>query len=217
MVKFTINMEISSAGLTKIFRSRQFVALARSVDAFVQSNDEKESKSLSRGHISGITVPWLAFEPFMKNSITWTDNCGLYATTTLPAAGHVIVVNSQTNAQPGQVFTFKDGSFSLSSTEGGSYYQAVNHQQNDGLSFGLLAQGSVNGSSVTAPLNIQPMLLNECGLFAPTQTITIFLSNIGDPVSMIPAISGGLLVTLGSASATVKIGFNDQTNQFFLK
>ena len=211
-MQFELSIAIDQAGVAQINAAFQYVTITRSVTAFAMSAAQI---SLARTAAAlPYAVAWLAFEPFQNNVVTWTDACNLFVSTTAATVDNVIAVNSATtSAQAGQSWTFQNGQFSLASTGSGSTYSATNAASN-GLSFGLLASASVNGTTVNAPMNLQPLLFNQVAQFTPSETIAIFLSTASTSGTVIPNVSTGLIVTLGPG--TTDIGFNDQTNQFYL-
>ena len=211
-MQFTINISIDSTGVSQIYGASQSVTLVRSVDSFVRS-----APALSMAAALPYSVVWLAFQPFQSNCITWSDACELIASTTPAQAGNVITASATTSgAQPGETWTLQNGQFSLTSSGGGSGYLAANEQTN-GLTFGLLASATVNGAQVVAPLNVQPVLYNQLGEFTPGETISVFLSSAGASGTIVPDIAGaGLTVSLTPASPVVNLGFNDETNQFYV-
>lgn len=211
-MQFTVNISIDSTGLSQIYDAYQSVTLVRSVASFVRS-----APAMRTAAALPYSVVWLAFQPFESNIITWSDACELFASTTPAQAGNVIATNATTSgAQPGDTWTLQNGQFSRTSS-GGSGYLAANEQSN-GLTFGLLVSATVNGAApVVAPLNVQPVLYNQLGQFTPGETIAVFLSSAGANGTIVPNIAGaGLTVSLTSSAPVVNLGFNDQTNQFYV-
>jgi hypothetical protein len=207
-VNFELSIAIDPAGLAQINSAYQYVTITRAVNAFAAS-----AAALNNASALPYSVAWLAFTPYQNNVVTWTDACNLYASTTTGTVNTVITVNSATTAAlAGQSWTFQNGQFVLPVAGSGSAYSVTNAAAN-GLSFGLLAAAVVNGTSINAPMNLQPALLNETAQFTPSETVSIFLSSVSAAGTVIPNVSG-LTVTL--SAGTTNIGFNDSTNQFFL-
>lgn len=218
-MRFTVEIEIGSTAVHNIALARQCVTVMRAVTAFVWS----DGSSAQSAPIPEFPVAWLAFPPMETNTLDWSPLTGVFASMTLPSPQTVISVNAHTPyLNPRATATLKDGSFTVGPPAPDSAGFLASNQDAPLVYVGLLGGASLNGQSrPDAPMSIQPVLRNQTAdLSLDAGTITIFLSNIGADGSLLPSqdfSDSGLVVSLNGASATAQVGFNEETNSFFLK
>lgn len=204
-MQYQLNISIDSNGLNQIYAANQAVTIVKSVVA----------NPLAAGNLP---IAWIAFQPFLQNSVSWIENYNIYATTTQLMAGATIVQTSITGApvQTGWTYTFAQGQFT-GATGGAAGTYTVTNEQGGMFNFGLSQQATVNNVVINAPLNAIPILNNESASFTPEENVSIFLSNtVNNGVVLSQVASNALTVTLTSQNATVNIGFTDSTNTFYL-
>lgn len=202
-------IQIDSAGLSEIYDAGQTVTLARQVNQVV---DAAASQRVSAG-ASGLMVAWLAFEPFEKNTITWSEQYYCFATTTALKMSEVLEMNSKSAApiQPGSMYVFAQGQFSAHPGSAGTYI--ICNAMTGEYGLGLAQQATVNGASGFAPFCVEPVLSNEAAYFPPTSSISIFLSSASSNGTLLPPPINALTLAIGANGAVA--GFNDQTHSFF--
>lgn len=205
-MNYQINISIDNAGLNTIYGNGLYVTLVKSV---VQ-------QPVSQGNLP---IAWVAFQPLQQNQISWQEQYSMYATTTALQAGATIVMTSQTTQpiQTGWTYTFAQGQFQGTSGGSQSTFNLSNQQQGS-FSFGLSQTAVVNNVQVTAPLNAVPVAFNMNATFTPLETISLFLASYSNNGSVISQVaSNALVITLSSQNPVANVGFNDQSNTFYLE
>ncbi|WP_394822972.1 hypothetical protein [Pendulispora albinea] len=209
MMLYQIHMDIGSEGLLYIYKSKQVVTIVKKVDCGAETEHTP-------------AIAWFAFQPFRVNSILWSTAYYMYATTTPLREGALIQIASHTEMQlrPGWTYPFVDGLFGSIPGQGDTY-NTVNKfpDWKQDLAFGLTQQVSVNNVQTSGPLNAVPVPLNKTAAFAPTETVSIFLSEAentrsGTVIGKIPA--GALTTTLSGAQPDIHVSFDDRTHTFVL-
>lgn len=164
-------------------------------------------------------IAWVTFDPMQNNTVSWTEEYGLYATTTQLEEGAVIrqTANTTTPIQLNWVYTFAENVFDggqRNKDADGAFY-LTNADGKPNLSFGLTQTVNVQGTVVNAPLNAVHVLNGQHASFTPIETVSIYLSDIEDNGVVISDIaSDALVVELTSANNTATIGFNAESSTF---
>jgi hypothetical protein len=211
-MQYQVTIDIDQQGVQKINQAQQFVTLVRNVISSVEGNS---------GHrmSPNTSIAWLAFQPLESNTVTWTEDYILYATTTVLQSGASITISSQTPnpAQVGWNYTFQNGVITGAAGGAQGSFNLSNQMQGN-FNLGLAQQATVNNASSLAPLNAVPVFYNEHANFTPQEEIFIFLSSYGNNGSVIDPISGNdWTVTLSGSQPSATVGFNDSNNTFSLK
>jgi hypothetical protein len=164
--QYQLNVIIDSNGLSSIYNSGQAVVIVRSVAAFVMTADAKTSGSgtpvgqpANSTQLGYLPVAWIEFQPNETNTIGWTNDYLMFASTTPLVAGATVAISSQSSAcvRPGWLYTLSNGQFS-SAQDNGFTYNAANMMSNSNLSFGLVQHATVNDYDILSPLNAAPTL-----------------------------------------------------------
>lgn len=202
---YTITIAIDAQGIQAITSSGQYVALSKLVTGVGNSP----------------TVLWLAFSPLGQNTVTWTDACGIYVTTTPLKPANTLLVNAQTDgaALPDLLYSFARGQFTAGTQTGAGYGVADQTPDPHGAvySFGLLQNATVNDTAASAPTNALSMLYGEEAWFVQQQTVSLYLAYAcpnGTVISGIPPTA--LTITLSAAQPSASVAYNDANNTFFL-
>ncbi|QVN17340.1 hypothetical protein [Burkholderia pyrrocinia] len=206
-MNFQINVSISTKGLDTIYDSGLYVTLVKSV----------VSNPISGG---SLPVAWVSFQPLHENQVTWQEQFTMYATTTTLQSGATIKMTSQTDAQiqPGWIYSFERGRFTEAQGGDPGTFNLRNQQTPGNFSFGLAQPVVINNVQTSAPLNAVSVPYNVNATFTPLEKLSLFLSSYSNNGSVIAAVaSNALNITLSSTSPQADVGFNDQTNTFYLK
>ena len=203
-MQYQLNISIDAEGLQMIYASGQSVTVVKIV----------VSNPLSGGMLP---VAWTAFQPLEENSVTWSENYYIYATTTPIMAGATIVQTSMTPApvQTGWTYTFINGQFTGAQGGMSDAFNMIN-QQGNMFNFGLSQQAVINNVPTMAPLNAIPVLNNQLASFTPVQTISVFLSTSYNGGTVLSQVPYNALTFSFSSQMAANIGFNDSTNTFYL-
>jgi hypothetical protein len=123
-----------------------------------------------------------AFTPFENNTITFSDDWGIFASTDPLTPGSVITLSSTVYpATLGSVYTFADNVFGEPQQGGGEGISIMNNDKRT-LTFGLLRGITVNGSQSACPAVAFVANYQGTVVFDPVNSISVFLSdqnNIG--------------------------------------
>ncbi|MBV8299073.1 MAG: hypothetical protein JO083_05975 [Candidatus Eremiobacteraeota bacterium] len=211
-MRYTLDIEITPAGLEAIYAAGQAVTLVKNV----------------RGAVPGllaapIPVAWIVLQPMQHNTLAWCPRYRLFATTISAQPGETIVLNSvtATDALPGWVYVFRDGYFT--GTPGcGIEYRLHNMVGSCApgaptYSFGLAQYASVNSVSVLAAQNALPVLYNEDAGFTGSESISVFLGSTTPSGTYVLAVpDNALTVALDGRHPSAELRFNDATNTFYV-
>jgi hypothetical protein len=208
-----MKIQIDSAGLSKIYGASQTVTLARQVGRIVEA---VAAQSLG-ATAAQPTVAWQAFAPAQTNSVGWTDQYYCFATTTPLIIGAVIKMNAQyaSPMQIGAIYRFTEGQF-VEQQQAGSSYVISNAMSSGSYAFGMAQSATVNDVTALAPICAVPVLFNEAVYFSPNDLIAIFLSSSQCGGTVIPPPAGVFTTAVKPGDTGTTVGFNDQTNMFFL-
>jgi len=200
---YQLNISFDTTGLANIYAANQLVTIVKADGG-------------------SLPVAWLTFEPFERNLVSWVASYSIYASAVPLADGTTILVNAITSgaAQPGFTYTLENGFFTGASGGAPASFNAVDEQQGySSMLLGLAQSASVNGVSVSnAPVNAMSVLFNQSASFTAIETVSIFLSSAnqnGTFLSQVP--SSALTVALTTQAPVANIGYNDESNMFYLQ
>ncbi|KIL41160.1 hypothetical protein SD70_09010 [Gordoniibacillus kamchatkensis] len=128
---------------------------------------------------SNNNVAWVTFDPFENNTVSWTEEYSVYASTSEVQNGAVIQKLSVEEAADGNVYDFVNNVFHLdtSLTIPKSSYGIYN-STNKVLTFGLAQDVTVNnGFFKAAPINAASVLGGQDATFTPLTQVLVFLQN----------------------------------------
>ncbi len=198
---YTLNFTIDQAGVNAINGAQQFVTIVKS--------------NLSGAPVDN-PVAWLAIKPMETITVTWEEQYVIYASQTQVSNGAVITMSSQTaDVIDGWLYTLSPNlTFTGAENNSPGSFEMLN-KAGVNLTGGLAQTGTINGKSVTAPLNAVGVLNTETASFEPLETVSIFVSSYQNNGCVISDVaSNAYVVTLSSASPTANIGYDDTNNVF---
>jgi hypothetical protein len=207
-----MQIQIDQAGLSEIYAANMSVTLARTI---AQSVDAAASQAAASQTIVG----WQAFAPLQQNTVTWTDQFYCFAATTPLVAGQVITMNAQSDLpmQAGLVYEFAQGHFTAQkTTQNVNSYIIANNTLGGRYVFGMAQTAVVNGVAALNPFCATPVLYNQAAYFTPTNVIAVFLSSATRGGAILPPPFNALEVAASGGASEPVVGFNDQTNTFFV-
>lgn len=205
MTDYKLDINIDSQGLHTIQAAGQVVTLVKSV-----------------GGGGNMPVAWLSFHPMQSNTLTWTNQYSVYASSTKIQANARIVSQSTQLATGGSTYTFSGGQFDYGKSNGLTIVQyGVENQDADFLVDGMamitsgLYQGAVvNGGAKSSPLNAVEVPYNESGTFTPKEVVQVFVSNYQDNGMVISSVTSKSLTVDLTSSPSQTIHYDDHSNQF---
>src|SRR5690606_27694153 len=157
----------------------------------INSNGQKVT--ILKSVDSGQSVTWVAFSPFERNTVTWTEKYAVYASTTEIKDGARIDKMSDRSANPQYFYSFQNGVFDMGSLDEKSLtktqYGIINKTDGN-LQFGLSQERTVNGKNANVPINVVTVFKSQKAIFTPRVTLTIFLQGNYDNGVVITEVLG---------------------------
>src|SRR5262245_57303979 len=92
MPTYQLTIQFDSQGLATLNEAGQLVTIVKSVS-------------------TGTPVAWVAFDPMESNTVTWTEQYSVYASTTQIQDGAQIITQSTQAAVGGNTYTLSGGQF----------------------------------------------------------------------------------------------------------
>ncbi|MBN8738755.1 MAG: hypothetical protein BGP24_12550 [Lysobacterales bacterium 69-70] len=149
---------------------------------------------------SSPNVIWLSIDPFQSTEVQWSEEYGIYASTTAVQQGASITKLSETGvpAQDGASYSFTsaatfNGPFSSGSVARGSY-GAQNDMPNSNypmLTFGLTQSALINQKPAERkPISATPVLATQFANMTPFSTVYIWLQSQFSSETIITKITG---------------------------
>ena len=109
MPDYKLSIAIDAQGVSNINNADQFVTIVKVVS-------------------TGTPVAWVTFRPMESNTISWTDDYSVYASTTNIEDGVMITTASSQLASPDTMYRLQNGVFSKESTGLGPTTFGVDNQ-----------------------------------------------------------------------------------------
>lgn len=171
-------------------------------------------------------VAWLSFDPFEGNSVTWTEEYGLYASNSELKAGAQIVKISSAPfpAQDGKYYAFKSDATFYGPNSGGDVpplnsfrvFNEMPTSQYPLLLFGLMQSARVNGKTAEfRPLNANQVPAGTSVTFTPLTTVQVWLqSNLVSGTVLVDVISKVTQVTFGKDINKQQLKYDPNKGQF---
>ncbi|MEW6732591.1 MAG: hypothetical protein AB1489_14780 [Acidobacteriota bacterium] len=171
-------------------------------------------------------VAWQSFDPFPDNNVEWTEEYGLYASTTQVNNGARITKMSTTGypAQSGAYYSFtSNATFNGPITDGNvppaNSYKIVNDMpssQYPALTFGLMQSASINGVAAQfRPINAQTVLSKLDVTFTPLTTVYVWLqAQLVSETVITSVTSRHTKVTFGGPITSHTLKYDRNTGMF---
>jgi hypothetical protein len=198
MTTYSLEIQFDSAGLATLTAAGQQVAIVKQTSP------------------SAAPVVWVAFNPELDNTVTWTEVYSVYGSSTEVENGATIVTDSILQAVGGETFPFGSGQFAPGTANLPANEYGI---QNLDPNFPLLTAGLAQASSGTigdavSPLNATLVPFNETGIYTPIEKVQVFaLASANNGLVISSVVSNALLVDLTESTSQV-IHYVDATNQF---
>ncbi|MDR0645152.1 MAG: hypothetical protein LBG05_09690 [Treponema sp.] len=157
-------------------------------------------------------VSWLVFNPYMKNTVQWAEEYGLYASTVKVQKRKIITPIGELPPKvlDGKSYLFGDGQKALFSEgtdpcDSGSF--AIKNLMTDPpqLSFGLTQKAQVNGMDIApSPINAVSVLSHYTATFTPLPKVYVWLETSLDTGIILNDVKSALTEVDFDASNTKK-------------
>jgi hypothetical protein len=208
MPTYQLAIAFDNPGLDTLQGAGQLVTLIKSV-------------SISGNGNSSGQVIWVAFKPMNTNTVTWTEEYSVYASTSKIVNGARITTNSSVNAVGGNTYTFlAAGHFGPSNSNlAETDYGVVNKSQYTTgdvkmITSGLYQAATVNGKQTSSPLNATPVPSGDTAQFTPIEKVQVFVSSYQNNGLVISEVTSQTLTVDLTSQPSQSIYYDSTTNQF---
>jgi hypothetical protein len=207
MSDYSVKFLIEPADLNYIKAAGQRITLAKPVNS------------------SSPNVIWLSIDPFQSTDVQWTEEYGIYASTSQIANGVSITKLSETGlpAQDGLYYTLTaattfNGPFGGKGVPAGSYgaQNDVPYSAYPSLTFGLTQDALVNQKpSGRKPLSATPVLATQFVQMTPFTIVYAWLQSQFTSETIITTITGkSAKITLGGGVKDVTLKYDPSLGMF---
>ncbi|KDM90239.1 hypothetical protein [Photobacterium galatheae] len=201
MSSYNLNINIDSNDVRIINQSQQKIVLVKTV-----------------GGSSGSKVAWVTFSPFEHNEVSWTEQYGVYASSTQVQNGAEIYKTSAVNPATSEVvYPFENGTFGSPQSGGQTNSYGISNQYSQGFTFGLAQSVTANGNVYDAsPLNAVPVLSKQNAIFTPVEKLEVYLqANFNNGV-VISQVSSSALALDFTNNSNITIRYDATLGKFVI-
>jgi hypothetical protein len=205
MVSFNLNTAFTQQDLERFFASGSNVVVAKPNNGGAPN------------------VNWVVFRPLIKNSMSWEENYGIYASNTDLISGGVLNQMSQTPypAVPAALYTIQpSGAFTgpAGTRPPGSYYalNSYNNLPKGVLTVGLFQNAEVNGDAVKGnAVSAAQVLYNSTAEITPYTNVYLWVQSQVVSNSVVTKVtSPQTQVTFGGSVTSVSLAYDPLTGTF---
>jgi hypothetical protein len=200
MANYALNLIFSGKDLDIIDRCRQKVVIAK------QSTN-------------GSKTAWITFDPFEYNSVEWTEQYALYASTSEVKKGATIRKMSDCTALQQVNSVFERGWFAEFQPQPlpNNTFKITHKNADSGvLTFGLAQNVIVNGSMFdNHPINAVPVAYGHSATMSPIERIDVYLAANLDTAMVLTEVDSPVISLAYSGDTTeFSIEYNSDTGMF---
>ncbi|HEX6292032.1 MAG TPA: hypothetical protein VFZ66_22790 [Herpetosiphonaceae bacterium] len=170
-------------------------------------------------------VAWQSFDPFQENSVTWSEEYGLYASNTKIVNGaRIAKMSGVKSATDKAYYSFRsDATFYGPNQDGdapgiGQYriFNEMPSSQYPALTFGLMQSATINGRlSDSRPLNAQYVPASQQVTFTPLTTVYVWLQSTLTSGTVITEVaSKHTEVIFGGSVTTITLRYDSSRGMF---
>lgn len=207
MPDYSVKFLIDSTDLTYIKAAQQRITVAKPVNG------------------GSPNVIWLSIDPFQSTDVSWSEEYGIYASTTAISNGAEISKLSQTDevAVAGAYYTLTtatvfNGPFTGKNVPAGSFgvQNDVPNSSYPVLTFGLTQSALVNQKPTERkPLSATPVLATQFAEMTPYTIVYAWLQSQFKSETIITTITGkSAKITLGGTVNNVTLKYNPELGMF---
>lgn len=180
----------------------------------------KERLTLMKQTEPGAQLAWIAFDPFMNNTVEWTDDYALYASKSIVESGATIERLADITASQQKVYAFQNGAFAEGQKSPelspGQYQVDNNYTQEDWLTFGLAQHVQVNGTALpNRPINAVVVPRDHSAVFTPYEKIKVMLrASMRNSLVVSDVASNAITLTYGGGVTEHTIRYEASGGKF---
>lgn len=206
MASYRLNISFNESDLDLIYSTGEKVVIVKHTEGNADSQ-----------------VAWVTFSPLMYNTIDWTNDFAVYASTTDLQNGATINMMSNKMASTQILYNFKNGYFKDPTPDeniGANTYAIMNNYLNKkALTFGLAQSVVVNDEAFpNKPINGILVPYGQTAQMTPIEKIDIYLMCDIETSTVVSKITSPVLTITYTAEETChSIEYNGNSGKFFLK
>ena len=160
MENFKLSIQFDPFGLHTLHSTGQKVILVRE---FMYSDEN--------------LVVWIAFDPFQYNTLQWSDEYSIYASTVPIQAGKIVYMATSMAANPGSIYIYNQTGFTEQTNKLAPDQFGI--ENNDStinlLTVGLAQRIDINdGVQTVRPQNATYVPYSQKGIFQPLDRLLVF-------------------------------------------
>ena len=206
MADYRLNITFKESDLDLIYETNEKVVLVKHTEGNADSQ-----------------VAWVTFDPLMYNTVDWTNDFAVYASTSDIQNGARINMMSDKMASPKVLYNFYNGYFQnpaiADTMKSNTYAISNNYSKKSALTFGLAQQVVVNNEAFpNKPINAILVPFGQSAQMTPIEKIDVYLMcDIETSTVVSKIMSPVLTVIYGEEDYSNSIEYNSSTGKFFLK
>jgi hypothetical protein len=167
-------------------------------------------------------VAWVVFHPLLNNTMTWTEDYGIYASTAELVNGALLTQISRSDfpAVDGKIYPFTPAGYFGPPEAGGlpgSFY-TVNLYKNDlgYLTFGLFQDAIVNNKPAAGnAISAASVLYKSKAQMTPFTTIYLWIQSQVQSNSVVTLVTSPMTkVTFGGSTTSISLAYDSDTGEF---
>lgn len=170
---------------------------------------------------SSTNVAWQVFQPFENNSVTWSEEYGIYVSNTKISNGATLTQMSSTsgNAQMDTTYTMQPSAIITGPADGGTddAFTLVNKYANlPYLTVGLYQNAVVNGVLVKGnAISAVPTLYQSTAVMTPFTTVYLWLQSEVSSNTVVSVVTSPMTqLTFGGGVNEISVSYDSATGTF---
>ncbi len=206
MANYRLEIMFNNDDLQMIFMAKQMVVLIKHL---------KDASSSQK-------IAWSCFSPFQKNTIEWSTDYALYASTSSIKEGRPIVKVAEINAHSGTKFQFQNNTFTEVKSDINTMpdsYNLINREtQQKYITAGLAQSINENGiQHINQPINAVIVPINNIATLTPEEKLDLYLdSDVSSSIVLNQIESPKLTITYNEWETTHTVMYDGNIGQFVL-
>lgn len=211
-ISYTLNTFFTKDDLVRFFASGSNIVVAK--------------PSAGGPHGDKPNVAWVVFRPLQSNTMTWTEEYGIYASNVELNNGVVLTQMSRSEfpALDGKIYEFAPNGTFGPPTAGGQAgsFSVLNYYDNPPrryLTFGLCQNATVNGEVAEGnAISAATVLYQSKAVMTPFTTVYLWVQSQVASNSVLTVVTSPMtMVTFGGATTNISLAYDPDTGKFIAK
>ena len=166
-------------------------------------------------------VAWQTFHPFQDNSLSWTEEFGIYTSSTEIAHGAQLqqLSNTPIGAVTNMLYTLNNAGVIAGPVEGGTQnaFSLVNgYRSKKYVTVGLFQDARVNGVEIIGnATSAAPVLLASTAVMTPFTTVYVWLQSNVDGNTVVTEVTSPMTqLKFGGGVDKISVNYNTNSGRF---